>query len=284
MPPVKLLPSARPHPFAGANTQAFMKILQTLGQFESIRQKRMLDSDILSVLERGGGIDEIAGVVQEHQTPTFSSGVKGLFQRIAAPFAQQPGRGITDMITAQALRPRAKTEIQKLTEEGYAPEEAKMIRDISHGLKPRASSRQQYENMTDTEKLDFLSKVKQRAEGQYYGIEGGNVQPRDPKLLDWALRELNKLPQYRQQEKTREKIPGFLGRKESEFPVGFPTKKKAGKKAPPTVEALFRQYGEIYDTLPADKKALLKRAWDEAAKDNVPAQEFIQNWRQRTGR
>lgn len=201
MPRVQLLPSAKPDPFAYQNTQAFMKILQTLGEYETIRQKKMLSTDILGVLSSGGGIEEIAGVVQQHQQPQFDTGVRGLFQRISAPFAQQPGRGITDMILkgtiSQAFAQRSK--IQELLNEGYTPEEAKMIRDISHGIKPRASARAQYESMSEIEKLDFLSKVKQRAEGQYYGIEAGNVQPRDPILLDWTLRELDKLPQYRKQ-------------------------------------------------------------------------------------
>lgn len=218
MPPYGLLPAARPDPFAGQNAAAFVKIFQTLGQFETLRRQKMLNTDILGILQGGGDpqtiMQGIAGAVQQHQQPTYSPEfLPGLFQRIAAPFAQAPGAGITEALTAQAFKPQPRTEIQKLTAEGYTPQEAKMIRDISHGLEPRASTRQTYENMTEIEKLDFLSKVKQRAEGQYYGVLRGEaemiaetegkeprkVQPRDPKLLDWTLRELNKLPQYRQQ-------------------------------------------------------------------------------------
>jgi len=85
------------------------------------------------------------------------------------------------------------TKIQELVKEGYSREEARMIRDISHGLKPRASARKQYENMGDVEKRDFLSKLRQRAEGQYYGVEGGNIEPRQPKLLKWVEEEEAKL-------------------------------------------------------------------------------------------
>lgn len=91
------------------------------------------------------------------------------------------------------LQPK-KTKIQELMAEGYSLKEARMIRDISHGLKPRASNRKQYDNMSDVEKMNFLSTLKQRAEGQYYGVEGGNVEPRQPKLLKWVNEELGNLP------------------------------------------------------------------------------------------
>ena len=196
MPPVQILPGGGPDPYAGQNTQAFMKILQTLGHFEGLRRKRMMQSDILGVISQGGGIEDIAGVVQAHQQPQFDIGLQGLFQRIASPFAQAPGAGITDALTAQALKPQPRTEIQKLTDEDYTPEEAKMIRDISHGLKPRASVRQTYDNMTEIEKLDWLTKLKQRAEGQYYGTEE-KIKVREPKVRDWADKELKKLSIYR---------------------------------------------------------------------------------------
>lgn len=217
MPGVQILPGGGPDPFAGQNAAAFVKIFQTLGSFETLRRKKMLNSDILGALQSGKDpqqiMQDIAGAVQRHQQPQFDTGLQGLFQKIAAPFAEAPGAGITDALTAQALKPQPRTEIQKLTGEGYTPDEAKMIRDISHGLKPRASTRQTYDNMIEIEKLDFLSKVKQRAEGQYYGVLRGEaemiaatsgepirkIQPRDQRLLDWTLRELEKLPQYRQQ-------------------------------------------------------------------------------------
>lgn len=103
MPPYGILPAAKPDPFAYQNTQAFMKILQTLGDFETIRQKKMMNTNILSILQGGGDpqktpMENIAGVIQQHQQPQFDTGVRGLFQRISAPFAQQPGAGITDML------------------------------------------------------------------------------------------------------------------------------------------------------------------------------------------
>ena len=104
-----------------------------------------------------------------------------------------------------ALRGQPTTKTQELMGEGYTPEEARKARDISLGFEPRASSRLTYEDMSDVEKLKYLTAEKLKAEGQYYGLPSslGNIEPRDPKLLDWTLRELNKLPQYRQQEGTK---------------------------------------------------------------------------------
>ena len=103
MPPYGILPAARPDPYAGANTQAFMGILQTLGQYETLRRQRQMSSDILGVLQGGGDpqkttMENIAGVVQRHQQPTYSPGLQGLLQRIAAPFAAPVETGITDML------------------------------------------------------------------------------------------------------------------------------------------------------------------------------------------
>lgn len=110
MPPIAILPAARPDPFAYQNTQAFRKIFQTLGQFETLRRQKMLNTDILRILQGGGDpqtiMQGIAGAVQQHQQPTYSPEfLPGLFQRIAAPFAQAPGAGMTEALTAQAFTP-----------------------------------------------------------------------------------------------------------------------------------------------------------------------------------
>lgn len=208
MPKVAMLAGPTPTPQA-ANTLLFDKMFETLGQMEGMRRQKILNTNILEVLRRGGTPEEqrmgIAEAVRAANQPEFSQGPAGWLERLSAPFAPQVGQGMMGAITQQAIKPQPKTEIQKLTDEGYTPEESKMIRDISHGLKPRASSRLTYDKRTEIEKLDFLSNLKRRAEGQYFGIESGNVEPRDPKLLDWTLRELNKLPAYRQTEPTEGK-------------------------------------------------------------------------------
>lgn len=207
------------------NIQAITGILQILGQAEQVRRERQTLDRIVRALGEGKTTAEAIAAVTR-QEPGFGTGIQGMLQRVGGAFQPQGGgarQDILRMIVGQRLQqaltppkpftlgpgqerftgagervagvPKAPkpTKIQELVNEGYSLEEARMIRDISHGLKPRASARKQYENLSDVEKMDFLSKLKQRAEGQYYGIEGGNLLPRQPKLLKWVNEELKKL-------------------------------------------------------------------------------------------
>lgn len=45
------------------------------------------------------------------------------------------------------------------------------------------------------------------------------------------------------------------------------------------VKALFKQYGETYETLSSAQKVAINRAWDAAVKDNVSGREFVNQWR-----
>lgn len=211
---------------AQRNIQAITGILQTLGAGEQKRREReKLDRIVRAIAGGATNIEAIAEIAR--QEPELGTGFQGILQRIGGAFQPSPGgiqRGISETIIGarlrQALTPKTeipeglepstatvsptggvtrrfarpeKTKIKELTDEGYSLEEARMIRDISHGLKPRASTRKQYDNMNDVEKMSFLSTLKQRAEGQYYGVEGGNIEPRQPKLLKWVNEELGGL-------------------------------------------------------------------------------------------
>lgn len=181
--------------------QAIANILKTVGAAEKVRRDRQILDKITRAISGGAtNIEAIAAVAS--QGPEFGTGLPGILQRIGGAFEPPGGgmrQGIQQAIVGQAIAPRQRSKIQELIGEGYSPTEARLIRDISHGIKPRASVRQTYDNMTEVEKLDFLTKVKQRAEGQYYGVEGGNVQPREPQVLDWANSELEKLEIYKSQ-------------------------------------------------------------------------------------
>ena len=108
--------------------------------------------------------------------------------------ALQSGLPMNEAIGAARLAPTPKpTKRQLLRSEGYSPEEVRRIRDIQNGLEPRKSNRKTYDNMTIPEKLKYLSTEKQRAEGQYFGVEGGNLEARQPKYLAWIKKELAKL-------------------------------------------------------------------------------------------
>lgn len=214
-------------------SQAIAGILQTLGAAEQIRRERQqLDTITRAIAGGATTIEAINTAVNQAKQTQFGTGIQGILQKIGGAFQPSPGGGIgqsiQQMIIGQRLKqalmpkfqipsglepssvtvgpeggvtqryapPKAEkeTKMAELIREGYSPEEARMILDISHGIKPRASARKQYENLGDVEKMDFLSKLKQRAEGQYYGVEGGNVEPRQPKLLKWVNEELKKLP------------------------------------------------------------------------------------------
>jgi len=164
-----------------------------------------------------------------------------------------------------SLKNKPTTKIQEYMAEGYTSDEATMIRDIHFGKEPRASSRLTYDKMTNTEKMKYLLGLKTTAEGQYFGIEGGNVEPRDPNVRAWAIQELEKLPQYRGQ-----KRQGFLGREESEFPAGFPpTAKPTGLPAveeppevPEEVVSKRKEVGLAPMKLDPKEKAAYKKVLD----------------------
>ncbi len=227
------------------NIQAITGILQLMGQAEKVRKDRQsLDRVATAIAGGASTIEAITAVAQQQpQFGTGLQGllqkIGGAFQPQGGGGTRQ---NILQMIIGeklkQALAPPAKptiaeqraaearktkavpgtpeferiaegpakpTKIQELLNEGYSRQEARMIRDISHGLKPRASARKQYENMGDVEKRDFLSKLRQRAEGQYYNIEGGNIEPRQPKLLAWVEQEEAKLPIVSQDNEPQDK-------------------------------------------------------------------------------
>lgn len=226
------------------NIQAMEGLLQTLGAFEQTRRERQqLDTITRAIAGGATTIEAINTAVNQAKKTQFGTGIQGILQKIGGIYQPQGGgdirQSIQQMIIGQRLkqalmpkaqipsglepdkftvgpeggvtqtfaRPKAEkeTKVAELIREGYSPEEARMIRDISHGLKPRASARKKYEGMDDVEKMSFLSTLKQRAEGQYYGVEGGNVQPRQPKLLKWVNEELAKLPMLSESGTTPEK-------------------------------------------------------------------------------
>lgn len=217
---------------AQQTAQALNNILQTIGQAEQARQERQTLSRIATAIAGGATTIEAISAVAK-QKAQFSGGLPGMVQRIGSAFQPSPGgieRGIHENVIGSRLRqilnpallsPQEEkeiklygqrerapglTEIQKLTKQGYNPKEAKEILDIKHGLKPRSSARLQYEEMSEVEKLKYLTTEKAKAEGQYFGLEGMKEGPRDPQALAWANSELEKLSIYRKDGKKTEKL------------------------------------------------------------------------------
>jgi len=88
---------------------------------------------------------------------------------------------------------------------GYNPKQAhqfaRLSAEIAAGIKPRASSTKDYDKMSAPEKMKFLQTLKRSAEGPYFGVEGGNVEPLEPRVVKWASKELAELPMFKDPEK-----------------------------------------------------------------------------------
>lgn len=198
-------------------------------------------------------------------------------------------RAKVDLETAKeelkAIKRGEKTNLQKLIEEGYTEEEARLIIDIKYGLEPRASSRKVYENMSDPEKMKFLTTLKRSAEGPYYKIEGGNTEPLEPRVAEWANKELQKLPMFKDagfgnRPDGTPKGKGFLGTLQlkgggvaTEYSVGVELESKGGAETdiPTLVPTLTKSEIDlmINDIIPNQKSVpeeILQKAVDHANK------------------
>lgn len=100
MPDVKLLPSPRVNPYAYDNSKAVTSIMQILGQGEVARRREFMTRNVLEALSRGKGTQGISSAAL--MEPGFSSGIPGLLQRIASPFAAQTP-GIDDIIAGRGI-------------------------------------------------------------------------------------------------------------------------------------------------------------------------------------
>lgn len=107
-----------------------------------------------------------------------------------------------------------KDEIEYWIDKGYSTEDAqknaRLAAEISAGIKPRASSAKHYENMSPAEKMKFLQTLKRSAEGPYYQTMGGQEEPLNPAVAEWAQKELDKLPMFQEQAITQSETTGQL--------------------------------------------------------------------------
>ena len=91
----------------GANAKAISQIIDMIGQAETKRRQVMLNNSVMSVIAKGGTPEEISQNVAQailNQEPKFDTGLSGALQRLASPFAQQPGGEFTAPLLNQALR------------------------------------------------------------------------------------------------------------------------------------------------------------------------------------
>jgi len=146
-----------------------------------------------------GGQPTETGMIQGAQLTPMQ-----IFQKaLQSGIPMQQALGVSKL-GAQGKPSKIQQSVQEYMELGYdkkkAAEFARMEKLISAGMEPRKSSRRTYEGMTDVEKLDFLSNLKQRGEGPYFGVAGGNKEPRQPKLVNWANNEITKLSMFQKRE------------------------------------------------------------------------------------
>lgn len=196
---------------------------ENMGQFEEYQGRNRSElSGVLSA-QPGTRLPELANVMQGKMDPEqFNTPIP---RRPQFPNLQSPGmqemasslmldralpqrmtpyqRATVDATKARTARSN-RTKTQVLMDEGYTANEAKMIRDIANGVKPRASVRKKYDNMDEVEKLDFLNKLEDRAKGQYYGVTEGYEAAVDQKTLKWVTEEKAKLPMFKKTEQVKD--------------------------------------------------------------------------------
>lgn len=90
MPPIKIAPRAQADPFAGQNVKAIENIIRTLTEIETIRQNRIIESNVLQALSRGASAEELMDIA--NRPVQFDTGLPGFFQRIASKYARPPIR------------------------------------------------------------------------------------------------------------------------------------------------------------------------------------------------
>lgn len=95
------LPAPRVDPYAGDNARAVMSMMQILGQGEVTRRRKFMTENVLKALAAGGGTEGVSSAALTK--PGYSSGISGMLQRFASPFADRAG-GMDDIIAGQGIK------------------------------------------------------------------------------------------------------------------------------------------------------------------------------------
>lgn len=87
-------------------TETISKILNEMGRMEFARQQRQMREAVLGAMGQGGAPDVMRGNVLSAVRgfePTYSGGLPGFFQRMAAPYAQQYGSPVQEQVLSSQL-------------------------------------------------------------------------------------------------------------------------------------------------------------------------------------
>lgn len=211
------LQGPRPDPFAFANTQGATMILKAITAAKKQRQVKDQQDALLDIYASDSSAEEkriqVAGLFAQPKEErgffdflnptTASQGVSSLQDQfttagmsdILNPFKREleqatlAGRRASTKLTKAQVKEVGKTEVQKLTDQGLSKSDAELAFRMSKGLEPRKSSAANYDNKSDAEKLNWLSTLIDKAQGPYFGVEGGTEEPLQPEIYEWGVSE-----------------------------------------------------------------------------------------------
>lgn len=242
------LQGPRTDPFAFANTQGAAMIMKAIIGAKEQRQVRDQQDALLDIYASDSSAEEkriqVAGLFAQPKEErgffdflnptTASQGVSSLQNQFTTagmadvlnPFKREleqatlAGRRASTKLTKAQVKEVGKTEIQKLTDQGLSKDDATLAFRMSKGLEPRKSSAQNYDNKSDAEKLNWLSTLIDKAQGPYFGVEGGTAEPLQPEIYEWAVSE-KELVMSRLTDKTTKKVDATPSRAD----LGIETRK-----------------------------------------------------------
>ena len=88
------------------DAQAISLIIDTIGKAETKRRQVLLNNRVMSIIAAGGDPDQITRDIAQavvDQGPEFDPGIAGFFQRLASPFAEQPGQQLAAPLVRETL-------------------------------------------------------------------------------------------------------------------------------------------------------------------------------------
>lgn len=134
---VQVLPSPTQLPFA-TGPNAIAEIVDIIGKAETKRRQINLNNKVMNIIAAGGSPEQITQDIAQavvDQGPDFDPGVAGFFQRIASPFAQQPGAELAGALTKQQLTGRKTTEKLSQSDKDRRAEFKEVRKDMETEIK-----------------------------------------------------------------------------------------------------------------------------------------------------
>jgi len=137
--PFQILPSARPDPFAFANTQGFMAIIESLGKAEALRQERQQLAQMTQLLQQGVPVSNASQMLSP---ATIDPGARGILQKIGGLFSGPYENPIDTQVQKALISDAVNPQINEFNKKPWYTEyqnqeERKKAADIASGIKPK---------------------------------------------------------------------------------------------------------------------------------------------------